>query len=316
MAQTLPKDAATERLRWLQPYLDGQMTLKDVSELSPFSYRTLKRWIAAYREHGIDGLIPLSRKPHSHPSEYGEEITKKICTLRKKTNLGPDVLIHLLAREGINASRSGIGKLLKREKLSRSRKRIQKKVKWISRKTAPGELVETDVVYVRKFKGKWLYQFTAIDSCTRWRYCWVTSEQSNRTALVFLEKLIDEAPFKITGIKTDNASIFTNRYTGYVKSADPMKPKLHAFDRWCKNHDIVHYLIDPGKPQQNGKVERSHRTDRERFWRKTRFKTLTEARSKHREYMTWYNDICPHLGINGLTPTEKLAAVKGTNECV
>ena len=69
------------------------------------------------------------------------------------------------------------------------------------------------------------------------------------------KKTIQKAPFKITGIKTDNDSIFTNRYTGYAKSTDPLNPKIHIFDN-CQRHGVYHYLIDPGKPQQNGKVER------------------------------------------------------------
>lgn len=313
MAQTLPRDAAEERLRWIKPYLEGKKSLTDISEFSPFSYRTLKRWVASFRKYGIKGLIPKSRRPNHHPNEYPEELIQKIRELRLKTHLGPDVLTILLKKEGIKASHSGIGKLLKKEGLSRKKRRIQKKEKWLPKTTIPGELVEIDVIYVRKFKGNWLYQYTAIDFCTRWKYSWVTPEQSNRTAVLFLEKVIQDAPFQIKGIKTDNASIFTNRYTGYSKSTDPLNPRLHIFDRICLRYGIIHYLIDPGKPQQNGKAERSHRTDRERFWNRVKFKTLEELELKQKEYLLWYNTKCPHLGIQGLTPEEKLTSLQGTN---
>lgn len=313
MAQTLPANAAEERLRWIQPYLEGKRLLKDISELSPFTYRTVKRWVSAYKKHGLEGLIPQSRKPHSHPKEYPEWMVQKIRLLRQKTELGPDILEILLKREGITASHSGIGKLLKREGLSRQRKRLQKKERWVPKNTIPGEIIEVDVAYAQRFKGNWLYQFTAIDACTRWRYLWVTSEQNNGTAVQFLEKLAAAAPFQIQGIKTDNGSIFTNRYTGYAKSTDPLRPRIHVFDQTCQKYGIVHYLIDPGKPQQQGKVERSHRTDRERFWRKVRFNTLPELREKQKEYLSWYNTECPHLGIQGLTPQEKLQSLQGTN---
>jgi len=269
--------------------------------------------VALYRKHSLEGLMPKSRKPNSHPNQYPQWLAQKIRQLRLKTQLGPDVLAILLKREGIKASHSGIGKLLKREGLSRKRKRIQKKEKWVPKATVPGELVEIDVIYVRKFKGNWLYQFSAVDSCTRWKHSWVTPEQSNRTAVLFLEKVIQNAPFKIKGIKTDNASIFTNRYTGYSKSTDPMNPRLHIFDRVCLRYGITHYLIDPGKPQQNGKVERSHRTDRERFWSRVQFRDLEELELKQKEYLLWYNTKCPHLGIQGLTPEEKLNSLQGTN---
>ena len=313
MAQTLPKDAAEERLRWIRPYLENERSLKNISEASPFDYRTLKRWVALFRKEGPQGLMPKSRRPHHHPKEYSEQLAERIRKMRRETQLGPDVLKILLAREGVIVSHSGLGKLLKREGLSRKRKRLQKKDVWIPRSTVPGEMVEIDLVYAKKFRGSWLYQFTAIDSATRWRHLWTTPEQSNRTAVAFLEKLIKEAPFRIAGIKTDNGSIFTNRYTGYAKSTDPLRPKIHIFDKTCKKYGLTHYLIDPGKPQQNGKVERSHRTDRERFWRRVSFRTLKELKLKQKEYLTWYNTKCPHLGIQGLTPEEKLRSFQGTN---
>lgn len=316
MAQTLPKNAAEERLRWIQPFLQGRSSLKGIAQRSPFSYRTLKRWVMLYRNQGHVGLVPKSRRPHHHPRAYRQPLIACVRRLRLETHLGPDPLAILLKREGVIVSPSGLGKLLKREGLSRQRKRLTPKERWLPVVTIPGELVEIDVVYVRKFKGKWLYQFTALDAATRWRYLWATPEQSNRTAVLFLEKLMARAPFRIRAIKTDNGSIFTNRYTGYAKSADPLQPRLHIFDQFLGKHNIAHYLIDPGKPQQNGKVKRSHRNDRERFWERVRFRTLSEARRKHDKYCAWYNATCPHLGLNGMTPLEKLHSLQGTNVCV
>lgn len=313
MAQTLPKDAPEERLRWINPYLEKRKTLKNIAETSPFAYRTLKRWLKAYKEKGLGGLMPQSRRPHSHAKEYAPEVREAIRQLRIETGLGSDVLTILLARKGIRASHSGIGKELKREHLSRQRKRLQKKEKWAPKTTTPGELVEIDVAYARKFKGNWLYQFTAVDTCTRWRHLEIFKEQNNGTAVLFLNHLVEKAPFAIQAVKTDNGSIFTNRYTGYSKSTDPMNPKIHIFDQTCRRHGIAHYLIDPGKPQQQGKVERSHRTDRERFWRKVHFTTLPELKEKQKAYLQWYNTECPHLGLKGLTPQEKLQSLQGTN---
>ena len=78
----------------------------------------------------------------------------------------------------------------------------------------------------------------------------------------------------------DNGSNFTNRYTGYLKSSDPFNPRLHDFDLICQKYNIIHYLIDPGKPAQNGKVERSHRTDQEMFNERNKFKNLKDLETK------------------------------------
>jgi len=77
------------------------------------------------------------------------------------------------------------------------------------------------------------------------------------TSIQIKEELIRVAPFRIKAIKTDNGSNFTNRYTRYSKSSDPLNPKPRCLDILCQKYNIIRYLIDPGKPAQNGKVERS-----------------------------------------------------------
>ena len=104
-------------------------------------------------------------------------------------------------------------------------------------------------------------------------------------------------------IKTDNGSCFTNRYTGYLKSADPINPRVHPFDLICRELNIDHYLIDPGKPAQNGKVERSHRSDQETFYDKVQFNTLGELKLKLRLWNMYYNDL-EHCGLGGRTPNQ------------
>ena len=81
---------------------------------------------------------------------------------------------------------------------------------------------------------------------------------------------------------------------------------MHVFTKQCYAQGITHYLISPGKPAQNGKVERSHRTDREEFWKQVKFRSLVELQQKQSTYVDWYNNEREHLGIGGLTPAEKL----------
>ena len=72
---------------------------------------------------------------------------------------------------------------------------------------------------------------------------------------------MERFPGSIKAIKTDNHSTFTNYYIGTNKRSDMTVKKLHALDVFCAQNDMVHYLIDLGKPTQNGRVERSHGED-------------------------------------------------------
>jgi len=72
---------------------------------------------------------------------------------------------------------------------------------------------------------------------------------------------------------------------------------MHALDRFCAKHNIVHYLIDPGKPAQNGTVERSHREDQEKFYNQNKFRNIKDLRKKIRVWNTYYNNL-EHCGLS------------------
>jgi transposase InsO family protein len=87
---------------------------------------------------------------------------------------------------------------------------------------------------------------------------------------------------------------------------------MHALDQFCAAHNIVHYLIYPGKPAQNGTVERSHREDQEKFYEQNKFRSIRDLRKKIRVWNTYYNNL-EHCGLSGKTPNEFLADYKFIN---
>ena len=129
-------------------------------------------------------------------------------------------------------------------------------------------------------------------------------EQTKGNTIDFLSKVITRFPYSITGVKTDNHATFTNRYFGSYRSDAPF-PRTHALDEFCQQQGIAHYLIDPGKPAQNGTVERSHRSDQETFYDEVSFNTPEELQYKLRLWNMYYNDL-KHCGLNGRTPNQAL----------
>lgn len=281
----------------------------DVAKVCPHSQRSLERWLSNYRKYGSKGLFVQSTRPKSHPHDTPIRIKEKVIELRRKTRLGALKLHWKLEKENITIHERTIGKIIKKEKLVRKYRIRKIQYKYLRAPFRPGELVEIDVKYVPEKLGNMRYfQFTAIDSATRWRYLKIYDEQTNTNAIKFLEELLKIAPFEIKAIKTDNGHIFTNRYTGYLKSATPHNPKLHGLDMLCQGLKIEHYLIDPGKPAQNGKVERSHRSDQEMFYDRVFFRSVSELKYKIRLWNMYYNDL-EHCGLNGKTPNEMLSLI-------
>lgn len=306
MCTNMPKTIKEERLRWVSPIYHKEIKLKDATKVCPYSQRSLERWLAEYKKYGETGLEPKSTRPKSHPKETSIRIKERILELRKKTKLSALKLHWKLAKENIFIHERTIGKFLKNENLTRKYRIRKITYKYVKAELKKGDLVEVDVKYVPDLIGNTqYYQFTAIDCASRWRYLKIYEDYSNFSSVKFLLELIKVAPFRIRSIKTDNGSNFTNRYTGYLKSSDPFNPKLHIFDLVCQKHQIIHYLIDPGKPNQNGKVERSHRTDQEMFYERNQFKSLEELNQKIKIWNVEYNNL-EHCGLDGKTPNEML----------
>lgn len=306
MCTKLPSDALEERLRWIMPIINKQMKLKDMASVFPGGQRTLERWVAAYRSGRSSGLIPKSTRPKTQPNEIPIRVKEKIIELRKETRLCAKKLNYKLKKENIKVSDRVIGKIIKTEGLIRKYRIRKLKYKYIKVPLAQGDLVEIDIKFVpHKIKGKRYYQYTAIDCASRWRYLEAYENGDNESTLRFLAKLISVAKFRIRAIKTDNGACFTNRYTGYQKSIDPLNPKLHALDLECQRLNIIHYLIDPGKPAQNGKVERSHRTDQEHFYDLNKFRSVIDLKKKLKIWNEYYNNL-EHCALGGKTPNEML----------
>jgi transposase InsO family protein len=306
MCTKLPTSPLEERLRWVLPIVNREIRIVEAAKVFPGSQRTLERWVAAYRKDGEDGLVPKSTRPLSQFNETPIRIKERIIEVRIETKLCAQKMNYKLKKEGIDVCDRLIGKVIKTEGLTRKYRVRKLKYKYIKVPLAKGDLVEIDIKYVPNLIGeKQYYQFTAIDCASRWRYLKIYDDYSNFNSVRFLEELIRIAPFRIRSVKTDNGSNFTNRYTGYMRSVDPINPRLHEFDLACQRYNIIHYLIDPGKPAQNGKVERSHRTDQEMFYDRQKFTTLLELKQAIQKWNIDYNNL-EHCALNGKTPNEML----------
>ena len=296
-----------ERLRWVLPIASKEVKLVDVSKVCPYGKRSLERWVALYKEKGEIGLEPKSTEPKTQTEETPIWIKERIIEIRKNTSKCALKIHWQLEKEGIIINERTIGKILKKEGLVRKYRVKKIKYKYIKAERQPGELMEIDVKYVPGMvENKRYYQYTAIDTASRWRHLKIYEEQTNSNSITFLKEVMKEFKYNIQAIKTDNGSIFTNYYTSMTKRSDMTVKTIHALDVFCKENNIIHYLIDPGKPAQNGTVERSHREDQQKFYEKNKFKNVKDLQIKLKKWNIYYNDL-EHCGLNGKTPNEYLA---------
>jgi transposase InsO family protein len=264
-------------------------------------------WIDRYEAKGWRGLINHSCRPKRMPRLSRLGLVRLVCEARKQTGYGKERIHDVLKAQGKCIPVSTIGKILDRKGLLIKARRFktQKKHTRLYNLLKPGQRVQLDIKYVPSEncpRGKRYYQYTVIDECTRMRYLsWHDS--------IWVEKSVEALKlaqsyfgFKIDAVQTDNGTEFTFNYTSHLQ-AKLKDPTEHPLDTYCRKTKISHRLIPPGEKELNGKVERSHRTDDEEFYRRIpRVNDLKELKRLGREWMHFYNRHRRHMGINKMTP--------------
>lgn len=264
-------------------------------------------WDRRYREKGWRGVVDRSRRPHRMPRRSAPEIVKAVVRMRKRTNYGKERLHDCLKDRGIVIPVSTIGKILDRKGLlvKQRQYRTEKKHTRVYNLLWPGQRVQMDIKYVPSEIspiGRRYYQYTVADECTRMRYlAWHDSIWTLR-AVQTLKEAQEFFGFKIDCVQTDNGIEFTFDYTAQLTAREKI-PKEHPLDTYCRSVEIKHKLIPPGEKELQGKVERSHRTDGEEFYRTIKKRAnLLELRNKGKRWLMFYNFKRRHSSIGKKSP--------------
>ena len=292
---------ARKRLEWIKVYeLTGNVT-------NTCRFFTIPRskfyfWYKRYKELGIEGLQEKPPIPNTIINRTPQHLEDLVIKIRREKNYGSLKISWYLQRQhNIYISSVTIDKILKRNKIPRISNKNTPRVSApeISSKDNPGDRLQVDVKFLNKLskEKKRFYQFTAIDDCTRYRILKIYDYNTEKSAMNFIECLKEKLPFIIKEIQTDNGNEFG-----------------HNFTYLLNDMGITHRKIYPGCPKQNGKVERSHRTDEEEFYRRNQFENREDLQKRVEEWEKEYNFDRPHTSLDGLTPAEKLHTILSTNK--
>lgn len=161
-----------------------------------------------------------------------------------------------------------------------------------------------DNCYVGKYRDNHFIQYTIIDEATRQRFIYAYMEQTAENTIDFLKRAFAYFGYVPQIIQTDNGAEFT-----YIR--ETKNSKEHMLDSFCNAYGIEHKLIKPRTPRHNGKVERSHRNDNERFYSSLHFYSFEDLQKQMSACLKRSNNI-PHSRLcskdkkqRWLTPMEK-----------
>lgn len=274
------------------------------------SLSSVKRWDKQYDGKDWRSLRERSHRPRSHPKQHteSEEMLISKAFWKKYERYGWEGVYAEAKENGYTRSLSGMIYAAKR--LGLTDKKKQKGPRRHDGKfpdmREPGEKVQIDVKEVPFSclrgsllrEGKHLYQWTAIDECTRIRFVYGFEEHTPENSVKFLHMLVKAFPFKIKTIQTDNGTEFTYRYISETEEC--------PFDKVLRGMGIEHKLIPVRTPWHNGKVERSHRNDQRYFYDWETFRSVEEFNRKLAEHLIWSNKK-PMRTMKNLSPVEMLA---------
>ncbi len=272
--------------------------------------RTIYRWRERY-DGTLKSLVNKSRRPHRSPNAHTEAEIRMIRNYKNKNKeTGLVVLWVKLRRAGYTRSVTSLYRMMIKlgiYKKAPSKKKVYEP-KAYQQMTYPGQRVQVDVKYVPmkcltkelKEQGERYYQYTAIDEYTRLRVIWFAKEHSTYESSEFVKIIVKKFPFKIEEIQTDNGFEFTNRLS-YQRSIRERKTK---FEKTLEEKGIKHKLIKPYTPRHNGKVERSHRKDQERFYYNKVFYSFEDLVNRAKYWIKEYNNF-PMRPLGWLSPKEK-----------
>ena len=265
-------------------------------KLMGIHHSTFYRLKKQYRRFNLNTLKYRSRRPKSSRT-IPWSVVVEICNFKKQYPAKSHYYLYQLwIKEGKipSCSPKTIYNWWRRRNLIIVRHRRKRRpTKLFNHVSVPGELVQVDTKYL---DGRKRYQYTAIDVVSKWRYLRAYKDLDGQSTVDFFRRLITRAKDKrisIRMIQTDN---------GHEFQTEPVK--------YLTSRHVNHQYIWIHTPDQNGCVERSHRTDDEEFYQQTETHDLTleELNMKLEEWTNYYNSRRLHFALNFGTPDEYLVS--------
>ena len=231
---------------------------------------------------------------------------------RRNPDAGLVVFWVKLMQRGYDRSIPGLYRFLKKQGLTAVKPPNPKYVpKPYEQMDHPGQRIQIDVKFVpsvclvNEAKEKKFYQYTAIDEYSRWRFVEAFEEHSSYSSMLFLQHLVKAFPCPIECVQTDNGQEFTKRFSSHGGSDKPT-----IFQLRLQQLGIRYKLIRPFTPRHNGKVERSHRKDNERFYATHRFYSFEDFSRQLKLYNQRDYNRFPMRPLGWKTPSQVLMDYK------
>lgn len=282
--------------------INKKCTVTAVAEDLNVTRQTVYTWKSRYQRYGIDGLIKERKKrsdtPHNKTAPEIEQLI--INTAGTYWQDGVEALSdHIERLYNLTINPTTVYRILKREGIRYGEHHPRTTKRWkikLYSHQIPGLELQMDTKYPFGYKqGRVIY--TIIDDASRWVYAWTYTTANQQNTIDFINRVLANAPFSIQKIRTDQGSEF----------------RALAVQQYLSELQIEHRLNTPYCPEENGKIERFHRTLNEKcVVSMYPSDSLDVLQYKLTLFLQYYNYQKRHrgLGMEGMTPMKKIRSYR------
>jgi transposase InsO family protein len=290
------------RLRFIQEYSDGSWTIAELARRHRISRKTAYKLLVRFAEEGVAGLADRSRARHVHDDRTPPAIEGRIVAAKRRyPSWGPRKILALLQRRSPEVAwpaRSTVGDILKRHGLVVPRRRRRERVHTSRSPLQPPS--EPNDLWCTDFKGyrmsglsERLEPFTLGDAFSRYSLaCTLVDAPSTEEVWPIFERTFREYGLP-RRIRSDNGPPFASGGLGGLSQLSVRFIHLGIRPEW----------ITPGKPQQNGMLERFHLTLELEAMDPPAMTACFQERVLRR-FRRRFNHVRPHEALGDRTPAE------------
>jgi transposase InsO family protein len=285
--------------------ISKQMSVSEAAAAYGVSRQHVHRWLARYRDDGLDGLEPRSRRPRSNPRRTGSEVAERIVALRRE-----------LARQGLDAGPQTIGWHLAQERLpvpststirrilvtaglvtAEPRKRPKSSYRRFEA-DQPNQCWQSDFTHWRLTDGSGVEIINWLDDHSRYLLTAIARPRITGEDVVTTFLAAVDAHGLPQSTLTDNGSVYTSRFTG----------GRNGFEYLLAHLGIAQKNGHPNHPQTQGKIERFQQTQKRWLAAQPAAATLADLQTQLDRFTTIYNTLRPHRALNRTTPAAAYTA--------
>lgn len=295
-------DARREQERFIRAYLEGSESFASLCRGFGISRKTGYKRVRRFKEWGYEGLGDLSRAPHSRPNRVSLEVEERVVSARMAhPTWGPKKLVAWLREQEPEVSwpaASTVGGILERHRLTRPRRRVRRTPAYLE---TFRPMDRPNGVWCADFKGQFrtgdgiaVYPLTVLDGESRYLLaCEGLAGPRGAGVIKSLERVFREYGLP-EAMRTDNGTPFASVGLG----------GLSQVAVWWIKLGIIPERIEPGHPEQNGRLERLHRTLKGEVANPPQPNGRQQQRAFDR-FRKHYNEERPHEALDQQPPARR-----------